>query len=131
MYTYAAIKMICVLSISLPGPHNSMFLLTTSLLMRSWISFQHRTTTEFCPLPTYRVYLRDGAGYITIHEKRTLTNEFHEYKLRAYTQQRNNWTDQISDSSSWTAYRSAISLLTDYIRTSVIKISHGWITGGV
>jgi hypothetical protein len=34
----AAIKMKRVVSISSPGPYNSMFLLTTLLMMHSWIS---------------------------------------------------------------------------------------------
>jgi hypothetical protein len=50
-------------------------------------------------------YLRDGTGYITSREKCTLTIE-----IRAYLQQRNNWTDHIFDSINWTAYRAAISV---------------------
>jgi hypothetical protein len=61
-------------------------------------------TTEYYPLSTYRVNLRDGTGYIASQEER---------ELRAYTQQRNSWTDAIS----WTAYRSASSTLTDNLET--------------
>jgi hypothetical protein len=32
-----------------------------------------------------------------------------KYEVWAYIQQRNNWTDHISDYISWTAYRSASS----------------------
>jgi hypothetical protein len=41
-------------------------------------------TTEFYPLPVCRVYLRDGTGYITSHENRTLTTESPEYERRAF-----------------------------------------------
>jgi hypothetical protein len=47
-------------------------------------------------------------GIITSHEQRTLTNAFPVFELRAYIQQRINWTDHIFDALSWTAYRSAI-----------------------
>jgi hypothetical protein len=53
---------------------------------------------ELYPLPACRVYLRDGTGHITSYEKRTLTNEFPEYEIRAYLQQRNGWTAHIFDS---------------------------------
>jgi hypothetical protein len=81
---------------------------------------------EFYPLPACLVYLRDGStGYITSHEKRAITNEFPDYVLRAYIQQRNNWVNHIYDSISWTTYRASISILTDNARTFVIKINHG------
>lgn len=38
------------------------------------------------------------------HEKRTLRNEFPEYELRAYVQQRNDWTAHVFASISWSAY---------------------------
>jgi hypothetical protein len=80
--------------------------------------------TEFYPLPVRRVYLRGGTGYITSYEKRTLTNEFPEYKIRAYLQQRNGWTAHTLDSVNWNAYQAALSALTDQVRTFVIKLSH-------
>jgi hypothetical protein len=83
--------------------------------------------TEFYPLPACRVYLRDGTGHITCYEKRTPTNEFPEYKIRAYLQQRNGWTAHTLYSINWTAYRAAISALTDQVRTIVIKVSHDWL----
>jgi hypothetical protein len=51
-----------------------------------------RTTgqpTAFYPLPACRAYLCDGIGHITSCEKRTFRNEFPEYEIRAYLQQRN------------------------------------------
>jgi hypothetical protein len=61
--------------------------------------------TEFYPLPACRDYLRDGTGQITSCEKRTLTNEFSEYEIRAYLQQRNGLSVHILDSINWTANR--------------------------
>jgi hypothetical protein len=55
---------------------------------------------------------------------RMLTNEFLEYELRGYIQQRNNWTYHIFDSVNCTVYRAAISTLTDNVRTFMIKLSH-------
>jgi hypothetical protein len=55
--------------------------------------------TEFYMLPACRAYLRHGTGYITSHEKRTLTNESPEYEIRP-PQQRNNWTAHIYDPPS-------------------------------
>jgi hypothetical protein len=46
-------------------------------------------TTEFYPLPACRGYLRDGIGYITSREIRTLRTELTEYELRDYLQKRN------------------------------------------
>jgi hypothetical protein len=43
-------------------------------------------STEFYPLPACRLYLRDAT------EKLTLRTKFPEYGLRAYIQQRNDWT---------------------------------------
>jgi hypothetical protein len=83
--------------------------------------------TEFYPLPACRAYLRDGIGHITSCEKRTLRNEFSEYELRAYLQQRNGWTAHILDSINWNAYRTAISAITNQVRTFVIKFSHDWL----
>jgi hypothetical protein len=40
-------------------------------------------------------------------ENRTLRTELSEYELLAYLQKRNNGTDQIFDSISWSAYRPA------------------------
>jgi hypothetical protein len=87
--------------------------------------------TEFYPLIACRVYLRDGTGHITSCENPALTNEFPEYGIRAYLQQRNGWTAHILDSINWTAYRAAISALTDQVRTFVIKLSHDWLPVGV
>jgi hypothetical protein len=56
---------------------------------------------------------------------RILTNESPEYELWVYMQQRNNSTDHIYDSISWTADGSANSILTDIVRTFVIKLNHG------
>jgi hypothetical protein len=72
--------------------------------------------TEFYPLPACRAYLRDDTGYITSCEKRTLGNEFSEYKIRANLQQRNGWTAHILDSINWTAYRAAISAITNQVQ---------------
>ena len=41
----------------------------------------------------------------------THTTESTKHELRAYIQQRNNWTDNVYDSISWTAYLSASSIL--------------------
>jgi hypothetical protein len=60
--------------------------------------------------------------------KAQLTNEFPEFESRAYIQKRNNWTDQIFDSINWTAYRAALSALTDNVGSFVIKLSHNWAT---
>jgi hypothetical protein len=88
-------------------------------------------TTEFYPLPACRGYLRDGTGYITGREIRTLGTELTEYELRDYLQKRNEWSDEVDDSISWTAYRSASAGLTDSLRTFVVKLSHGWLPIGV
>jgi hypothetical protein len=42
-------------------------------------------TTEFYPLPACRGYLRDGTGYITSREIRTLRTELTEYELRVWS----------------------------------------------
>jgi hypothetical protein len=83
--------------------------------------------TEVYPLPACSAYLRDGMGHITSCEKRTLRNEFSEYEIRAYLQQRNGWTAHILDSINWTAYRAATSAITNQVRISVIKFSHDWL----
>jgi hypothetical protein len=62
-------------------------------------------------------------GIVTSHEQRTLTHDFPVFELRAYIQQCINWTDHIFDALSCTAYRSAISILTDNVRTFVSKLS--------
>jgi hypothetical protein len=62
-------------------------------------------TKELFPLlPACRGYLRDGTGYITSREIRTLRTELTEYELRDYLQKRNEWSDEVYDSISWTAY---------------------------
>jgi hypothetical protein len=86
-------------------------------------------TAEFFPSPACRVYLRDGSGYITSQETRTLTNKFLGYEIQAYIQQGNNWTVHIYDPTSRTTYRSAISLLTD-VRSYLIKLSRNWLPVG-
>jgi hypothetical protein len=43
----------------------------------------------------------------------------------------NNWTDQVYDSISWSAYRSTSAQLTDSFRTFVVKFSHSWLPIGV
>jgi hypothetical protein len=83
--------------------------------------------TEFYPLPACRAYLRDGIGHITSCEKRTLRNEFTEYEIRSYLQQRNGWTAHILDSINWTVYRAAISAITNQVRIFAIKFSHDWL----
>jgi Holliday junction resolvase RusA-like endonuclease len=75
------------------------------------------STYRVLPITACRVYLRDGTGHITSYEKHTLANEFPEYEIRAYLQQRNGWTAHTLDSINWTAYRAAISALTDQVRT--------------
>ena len=87
--------------------------------------------TKLYPLPVCRAYLRDGTGHITSNEKRTLTNEFPEYEIRAYLQQRNGWNAHTLASINWTAYQAAISALTSQVRTFVIKLSQatGWRSG--
>jgi hypothetical protein len=87
--------------------------------------------TEFYPLPACRGYLCDSTGYITSKEKRTLRTELPEYKLRAHLQERNNWTDEVYDSISWSAYRSASAQLTDSFLTFMVKFSHSWLPIGV
>jgi hypothetical protein len=72
---------------------------------------------EFYQLPTFRVYLRDGTSRITSRERRTLTVEFPENEIRVYLQQRNHWADHIFDFINSTAYRAAISALTENVRT--------------
>jgi hypothetical protein len=64
-------------------------------------------------------------------EKFTPTNEFPEYEIRVYIQQRYNCIDHIFDSINWTAYRAANSAFTDNVRTFVIKISHNYSPVGV
>jgi hypothetical protein len=58
-------------------------------------------------------------------------NEFPEYEIRAYLQQRNYWAYHIFDSINCTTYLAAISALTDNARTFVIKLSHSWLRVGV
>jgi hypothetical protein len=41
------------------------------------------------------------------------------------------WTAHTPDSINWTAYRAALSTLTDQGRTFVIKLSHDWLPVGV
>jgi hypothetical protein len=60
----------------------------------------------------------------------TLRTEFTEYELRAYLQRRNNWSDEVYDSISWPAYRSASTKLSDSERTFVVKLTHGWLPIG-
>jgi hypothetical protein len=59
---------------------------------------------------------------VTSYEKHTLTTESTEYELRAYIQHRNNWTDNIYDSISWTAYLSAFSIVTGNVKTFELKL---------
>jgi hypothetical protein len=103
-----------------------MSLPTISLLMYSTISEQltNLLTSEQLTLLLSFTRCPHDTGYITSHEKRKLTNKFPEHELRASTQKRNNWTDHIYDSISWTAYLLANSTLTDNVRTFVIKLSH-------
>jgi hypothetical protein len=70
-------------------------------------------------------YLCDSTGYLTSSEIYTLRTEFTEYELRAYLQRRNNWSDEVYDSISWPAYRSASTKLSDSERTFVVKLTHG------
>jgi hypothetical protein len=70
-------------------------------------------------------------GHITSCEKRTLRNEFPEYEIRAYLQQRNGWTAHILVSINWTAYRAANSAITNQVRTFVIEFNHDWLPVGV
>jgi hypothetical protein len=84
--------------------------------------------TGFYSLPACRVYLRDVTGHITSCEKRTLTNKFPEYEIRAYLQQRNGWTTHTLDPINWTAYQAAISGLTDQVGT-VVMLSNSVVTG--
>jgi hypothetical protein len=82
-------------------------------------------STEFYPLPACRVYLRNVTGHTTSREKRTLTNEFPEYEIGSYLQQRNGWTAHILDSINWTAYREAISaLICDQTQPLLVTIWH-------
>jgi hypothetical protein len=53
-----------------------------------------------------------------------------QYELRAYLQSRNNWSDQVYDSISWPAHRSATALLTDSYQTFVVTLSHSWLPVG-
>jgi hypothetical protein len=87
--------------------------------------------TEFYPLHACRGYLCDTTGYITSKEQRTLLTELPEYNLRKYLQERNNWSDEVYDSISWPAYRSASARLTDSARIFVVKLSHNWLPIGV
>jgi hypothetical protein len=64
-------------------------------------------------------------------KKRTFTNEFPEYEIRAYLQQGNGWNALTLDSINWTAYQAAISAFTTQVRTFVIKLSHDWLPVGV
>jgi hypothetical protein len=80
-------------------------------------------TTEFYAPTACRCYLRDGNGYITSREIRTLRTKLAEYELRDYLQKGNEWSDEVYDSIGWSAYRSATAGLTDSIRTFVIKLS--------
>jgi hypothetical protein len=50
---------------------------------------------------------------------------------RAHLQRRNDWSNEVFDSISWPAYRSASAGLTDSLRTFVVKFSHGWLPVGV
>jgi hypothetical protein len=61
--------------------------------------------------PTYRVLpiTRMPRGI------RALANEFPEYEIRAYLQKCNGWTAHMLDPINWTAYRAAISALTDQV----------------
>jgi hypothetical protein len=73
-----------------------------------------------------RVYLLCGTGYITIQEKHTLTTEFLEYNSgRSSKRATSGPTKSLS---SWTAYRSAYrsasSILSDYARTFMTRLSH-------
>jgi hypothetical protein len=79
--------------------------------------------TKIYLLRAFRAYLRDATGYITSSEQK--------YKLWAYLQKRNNWTDDVYDCISWPAYRSASALLTDSVRTFVVKLNHGWLPVGI
>jgi hypothetical protein len=117
--TSAVINMTRVISIFFLGPHTVMDLRAAA------------KPTEFYPLPACRTSLRDGTGYITIHEKRALTNELPEYDIQAYFQKRNNWTAHIYDCMSWDAYRLLFSILTDNAKTFVIKLSHDWLPVGI
>jgi hypothetical protein len=83
--------------------------------------------TKLYPLPACRACLRDGTGHITSNEKRTLKNEFPEYEIRAYLQQRNGWNAHTLDSIKWTAYQAAISALTN-IRSAPLS-SNSAMTG--
>jgi hypothetical protein len=87
---------------------------------------------EFYPLPTCRGYLCDASGHITSREIRTLRTELPEYKLRAYLQKRNDWSDDVYDSISWPVYGSASAGLADSLRKFVVELtSHGWLPIGV
>jgi hypothetical protein len=108
------------------SPHNSMFLLTTSPLMPSWIFEQLQNLLSFYPVPAYRAYLRDGTGYITSHENvRSRTN----YRRTSKSARIGLPTSMIP--ISWTAYRSSSSIINITVKIFVIKHSHGWLPVGV
>jgi hypothetical protein len=85
--------------------------------------------TEFYPIPACRSYLCDSTGILPV--AKSTRSETTEYELRAYLQRRNNWSDEVYDSISWPAYRSASTKLSDSERTFVVKLTHGWLPIGV
>jgi hypothetical protein len=117
-------------SVTLPSTFESFLNFAALRLLLSTIRAADKPTKLY-PLPACRAYLRDGTGDITSNEKRTLTNEFPEYEIEAYLQQRNGWNAHTLDSINWTAYQAAISALTTQVRTFVVKLSHDWLPVGI
>jgi hypothetical protein len=130
-YTFALIKTDTATSTYSRDLHNSTFLPTHSLPKHSRNSAQrdnlHKSTHYPHAAPTCVMALDTSQAA----KRRTLRNEFSEYEIRAYLQQRNGWTAHILDSINWIAYRAAISAITNQVRTFVIKFSHDWLPVGV
>jgi hypothetical protein len=83
--------------------------------------------TDFYPLPACRAISVMPPGISPVAKSARSEPNFPS----TYLQKRNNRTDQVYDSISWSAYRSATGLLTDNVRTFVTKLSHGWLPVGV
>jgi hypothetical protein len=82
-------------------------------------------------LPVEAFFVTAKAGISPFVKIRTLRTALHEHELRGYLQQRNDWSNETYNSTSWSAYRSASAGLTDNVRTLVVKFRHNWLLIGV
>jgi hypothetical protein len=121
-YTFALIETDTANSTFFHDLHNSMFLPTNSLSKYS------RTSKQRTNLPSSTHYPHAASTYVMAQGTSQAAKKVTHERIPCV---RNAWTAHILDSINWTAYRAAISALTDQVRTFVIKLNHDWLPVGV